>query len=322
MNARVAQILTCLYPAAWRLRYGEEFQVFLEANPFTLRAVLNVIGWALYQRVSSFGEHKMNKLQHSLVLIVYAYLAAVAGSVNLFWTVDDTPLVDAMHAHAALSSSWALIAACSLLALAALIAAGLPIYLAMIRFTYTARRRDIFILLAFPLCAGAVLLIWIVAALAWTGGHWAPLPWAVTGDWTAPSGWPPLNVRWVLGSITLVLLTAGLVGSGISFKQAIRRCEFPEQRFDLFGQTWAIRPLYLARVPVLFVAGSIVVMALGVAGWGVLADKYAAIAFHARFGGLLNTSTFVSWIISVTLFAAAAAMALRSARWVTTPQAE
>jgi hypothetical protein len=50
VNAWLARRLTRLYPRAWRERYGEEFEAFLEAGPDNLRALANVV-W------SALGEH-------------------------------------------------------------------------------------------------------------------------------------------------------------------------------------------------------------------------------------------------------------------------
>jgi hypothetical protein len=311
MNARFAQWLTCLYPRAWRVRYGEEFKAFLEAEPLTPRAVLNVIGCALYGRLCSLGEFKMSKLQRSLVLVVYAYLAAIAAGVNLYMTVDDTPLVDTMSAHGALSAWWNLVAAGSLAALAAVLALGLPALWAMLRFAWTARRRDIVARLAFPPCAVALILIWIIAVAMRTG--WAPLFWDVMGGGVA---------RWALSSVTLILVVLGLLGSAISLKQAIQRSALSEQQLTLFGRVLSIRPLQLAKIPTLILAGSIVMMAAGVAGWGLLADQYAPSAFHARDGGFFGTPNIVSWMGSLLLFIVSAVTVLRGARWAMKSHAE
>ena len=305
MNRRMAGWLIRLYPPAWRARYGEEFLVFLEARPVTSGNLLNVVGCALYERVRSFGVYKMSKLQNSLVLMAYAYLAAIAAGVNLYWTVDDTPLVDAMRAHAALFAWWNLVAAGSLVALAAVVALGLPALWAMLRFARTARRRDIVARLAFPPCAAALILIWIIVVAMKTG--WAPLFWDVMGQPAA---------RWELSSVTLILFVFGLFGSAFSLKQAIQRSALAEQQLTLFGRVVSIRPLQLAKIPALALAGSIVMMAVGVTGWGLLADQYAPAAFHARDGGFFGSPNIVSWMGSLALFVASAVTALRGARWI------
>jgi hypothetical protein len=103
MNARLVCQLVSLYPQEWRTRYGEEFQSFLETHPSNLRAVLNVIGGAMHERVLSSGRFKMDRRQNSLALMLYAYLGAIVAGINFYWTVDDTPLAAAMHNYSALS---------------------------------------------------------------------------------------------------------------------------------------------------------------------------------------------------------------------------
>lgn len=51
MNPRLARLLTCLYPRAWRERYGKEFQAFLEAERAGLRGSLNVVRSAVCERM-------------------------------------------------------------------------------------------------------------------------------------------------------------------------------------------------------------------------------------------------------------------------------
>ena len=47
--------------------------------------------------------------------------------------------------------------------------------------------------MAFPFAAPVAKAAWLAVAAAWTGGHWVPLPWDVTGDWSPPAEWPPLT---------------------------------------------------------------------------------------------------------------------------------
>src|SRR5260370_29505582 len=88
-------------------------------------------------------------------------------------TVDDTTLAEAMRGHGALSACWNAVAAGSLVALAAVVALGLPVLWTILRFAWTARRSDIVVRLGFPPCAVALILIWIFAVVMWTG--WSPL---------------------------------------------------------------------------------------------------------------------------------------------------
>src|ERR1700730_6478856 len=99
MNVRLARQLIGLYPPTWRTRYRSEFESFLETHPSNFQTIINVIGWAVYERVLSLGGFKMDRRQNSLTLMLYGYLAALAAGVNFYWTVDDTPLAAVMHNH-------------------------------------------------------------------------------------------------------------------------------------------------------------------------------------------------------------------------------
>lgn len=40
----------------------------------------------MYERILSPGRFKMDRRQNSLLLMLYAYLAAIAAGVNFYWT--------------------------------------------------------------------------------------------------------------------------------------------------------------------------------------------------------------------------------------------
>jgi hypothetical protein len=218
MNARLVRQLIVLYPPTWRTRYGDEFRGFLETHPLNLPNLLNVIGWAMYERLLSLGAFKMDLRQNSLVLMLYGFLAVIAAGVNFYWTVDDTPLAAVMHNHLALLTSWNLVRAGSVLVLGAVAMIGVPVFLTIVRAALAARQWALVSRLAVPACAALVTLIWMITGAKLAGGHWVPTPWDVGGDWTAPADWPPLATRWALSSVTFVLMTLGLIFSAISVK--------------------------------------------------------------------------------------------------------
>jgi hypothetical protein len=51
MNSGLARLLTRFYPRAWRERYGEEFEAFLECGGGGLRTTANVLWSAMRERV-------------------------------------------------------------------------------------------------------------------------------------------------------------------------------------------------------------------------------------------------------------------------------
>jgi hypothetical protein len=310
MNARLVRQLIGLYPPPWRTRYRNEFQGFLEAYPSNFQTILNVIGWAIYERVLSLGGFKMDRRQISLVLMVYGYLAAIAAGVNFYWTVDDTPLAAAMHNHSVLFTSWNLVRAGSLLALGAVAIIGIPVFLTIVRAAFAARQWDVISRLAVPPGAALVTLVWMITGAKLAGGHWVPTPWDVNGDWTAPADWPPLPTRWALSSVTFVLMTVGLIVIAISVKQAIVRSDLSRHK-----------RLYFAAASTLLV-GSVAVMAIGMLTWGWFVQQYAASDFHARNGGLFSSTNFTSWALSCVLFLAATVAAVQGMRSAIALEAE
>ena len=246
----------------------------------------------------------MHSMQRALPALFAAWLLAVAAGINLWASVDDNPLVNSMRSHASFMDSWMIIEAGSLLGLTAGASAGVPLLIAMFRQAHGAQRRQLLLrLLVIPAAAG-ILFIWMGLVLLLTGGHWAPMPWAITGDWKPSPDWPPLTTRWVFGTTTLVLLLAVGYVSAIGFYRMVRLTAFPNL------------PLRrsLSRVCIIVLAISLLIMAVGTGLWGLFANQYAAVIFHAKFGGLLNLSTFSSWLLSFILFVSAAGVAVRSAR--------
>jgi hypothetical protein len=309
MNGRLVRQLVGLYPPQRRTRFRQEFERFLEAYPSNPGTILNVIGWAIYERLNSLGIFKMDRRQQSLSLMLYAYLGAVAAGVNFYWTVDDTPLAAAIRNRPALFASWTLVIAGSLVALAAVAIVGVPVLLGMMRTAFSTRRWDIPYRLAGPPCTGLVLLAWMAAAAWFAGGHWVPTPWDVTGNWTAPPDWPPLPTRWALGSVTFMMMTAGLIVSANSVRQAIGRSDLSKHQRLCF------------TVPSMLLAGAVGLMAIGVLTWGWFVQQYAASDFHARNGGLFSSTNFASWAVSCIVFVVATAVAVQGARSALTPEA-
>jgi len=321
MNRHAARLLTSLYPRLWRDRYGAEFEAFLLVGPYGLRAFTNVAFSAFCEHLFPFRGFKMNRLPRSLGAILCAYLVVIAAGINFYLTIDDSSLAAAMRANPGLSTAWNVVAFGSVAALLGAIAMLVPLAIGAFRFALREKRRDVlFRLLAPPLAAG-LLAAWVIGAFVFLGKHWAPLPWAVLGDFAAPADWPSLPVRWLFAGLTSALAAALLAVSSIGMYQAIQRTRFLPLRFTLFHRPFTIHPLRFARIPGMILTAAMAVMTLGVLAWGLAANLNATSAFRA-YSGPMHTTAIASWMGSICVFAAASAIALRSVPSLVKPAGE
>ena len=317
MNRHCARALVQLYPAAWKQRYGEEFRSFLETDTGGILTTINVVWAALREHALPDGGLAMNKSRRSLGLSVGSFLVMVAAGMNLYGTVDDSPLVGVMRSHNGMSFSWAIIEIGSILALIGASAIGLPLVFGMARSAWQHRRHDILRRLLFPVCAAGVLVLWGVVGLLYSHGKWVPSPWAVTGDWVAPAAWPSLTARWFFGSVTVLLAAIFLIGSLISLQQALHRADDEDSPVLGWGRSVMERG-GVTRIAAGVVAFSAVAMSLAVLGWGLIAQAAAPTIFNSHFG-VLNSTAIVSWVLSLSLFTISSAIAVRGYRNLTGP---
>jgi len=163
MTRRSARFLTRLYPPAWRARYGEEFQLFLESRRVPLVEALNIVASAFSERAAGL-----------LPILLYALVAAFAAGGALRLTASGVPLAQAIDAHPAFWLGWAIVEAISL----ALVAAG-AVAVAPAVFTILRNpSREVLWKLAKPVGSGLLLVFW---SSIYGGAIWKS--WAA--DWIA-----------------------------------------------------------------------------------------------------------------------------------------
>src|SRR5205085_836804 len=97
-----------------------------------IREIMDVMCCAFREQIILLGEFRMSNLQRSIVWMAYSCLAAILGGINLWWTVDDTPLVQAMLQHKLLSVSWSAVEAGSLIMFIAALVGGLSALFAIL----------------------------------------------------------------------------------------------------------------------------------------------------------------------------------------------
>jgi hypothetical protein len=310
MNSRAARLLMGLYPRGWRQRYGREFEALLAESRGDFRTLANVAWSALLEHILSLRGMNMNRLPRSLATISCAYLAVIAAGLNLYATTDDSSLASAMQTHSGLSAAWTVIELGSIAALGGAIAMLLPLLAAALRFALKEKRGDILLRLLAAPAAVAIFVAWMAGAFFALGEHWAPAPWAIAGDWTAAANWPPVQVRWMVGSITAGLALLLLITASMCVYQAIARTRFEGVQFTVLRGQVTVDSLQWARIPGMVTAVAMLVMTVGVLAWGVIANLDATVAFHGYFGPL-HTTAFVSWVGSLCVFALSSVIALR-----------
>jgi hypothetical protein len=94
MTTRTARLLVRLYPLPWRRRYGEEFEEFLFGEKPGFRGTLDVVYWAVRERINHLGEFTMTNLSaRSRGWYMHAWLPFRLGSIcgRLWMTPNSFP---------------------------------------------------------------------------------------------------------------------------------------------------------------------------------------------------------------------------------------
>jgi hypothetical protein len=308
MTSRTAARLVRLYPRCWRTRYGEEFAALLEQHPFSFKTFANVLWSAGEAHMRPAISHERN--QGIVVGSVWsAWMIAVIAGLILYGMVDDSPLLAAMDQSSIFAASWKVIQTGCVLAVSAILIAGLPLAWSIGLYAVRERRRGVYLRLASPFISAFALVAWMATVLICTGGHWAASPWAVA--FSRPD-WPSDSVRWITGSISALVLVLGCIASAASVSQVLRDSRFPDLRIAFSGVNVQVNPLSFATALAPWAAAGIFVMLAGAVVWGCIASHLSAIAFRSL-SGPLGLSGWVSWILSTIILGFAAAISAQAA---------
>jgi|CZKL01.1.fsa_nt_gi hypothetical protein len=307
MNPKLAQTLIRLYPAQWRSRYGEEFAALLKDKNFTAEDSFDVILSAITERIRLLGESMPSNRETAINLAAVSYLAAAAGGINLVATIDDSPVVAAMHQLLVPDIAWTILSITGILAGICALASGASLYG---RWLVSAlhRKRQEALRLLFPPAAGLVLLFfWGALSLVMTHGKWIASPWAILPQGGAPALWPGLHFRWLFGAISTILSLEILFSLAVGFTKlsSLDVGETPYTNRTMRAKT--------TRWLLLITATSMVVAACSVFTWGAELSLRTPELLHDQFG-VLGTTITVSWALSLSLFVIAALGSVKSAR--------
>ena len=100
MNPRLAHLLTCLYPRAWRNRYGAEFEKFLHAGSADLRTLADVVWSAVCEHVVPTQRGVIEQPRLSFAAITKqpsAFLPLAMSLAALVMVLGDVAIYGVVH---------------------------------------------------------------------------------------------------------------------------------------------------------------------------------------------------------------------------------
>src|SRR5258705_5198684 len=265
---RMARLVR-LFPAAWRARYGTEYVALLQAQPPSLWIVLEVVYGALDAQLRSLaqrGRARVNRVRASEIAVFCAYIGFVFAGIGFQKMTEYDDFMVAARTHADIGVAYTAVVVGSAVALLAVLAGGVPLALAAVRYALATNRRDIPLLFGVPVLAFGVLLGYSVLAKQLRQEH---------------SGGPTATDRILFGGLATVLFV-GAVASAWAVSAAIARAEISGQLLR-----FALAPAALATL-------AMAVMLFGAVGWGIGLRAHAPQLWGGDVG-VLATSPALSW---------------------------
>jgi hypothetical protein len=194
-----------LYPRAWRERYAAEVAALLPQHDVTPRTVLDLLRGAadahLHGDLLEGGNSMPRRVRASEIAIFCAVALFGLAWLPVLRVADPAPAWRAaVGAHPALGAAYLAVRLAGLAAALAVLAGGAPILLASLAGALRARRRDLLLLWATPLCAAAALAGYALPASA---------AWAATRTPGPDAPLTPLALVLQLGFVLLCLLAGG-----------------------------------------------------------------------------------------------------------------
>jgi hypothetical protein len=273
-----------LYPSGFRARHGDELLAWVAERGLGPLVALDLARGALdaHLHPDLAGERRIRMCQpqrlRGLVLgVLCGYAAFVLAGVGYQKLTEYDDFVAAARHHAAVGAAFDTVVGASLVALAAMLAAGLPIGLTALRQALAGRRE-----LLRPLGVVAAAVVWFAGTLV--------LAWRARG---LPAGQTD-SVVGVGGMIaSFVLATAAGVAGAVA---AVRRTQLPT------------RLLRFAAGAAVVATVAMVAMLAATLTWGLALRTTDPALFHSA-QGIRASSTAGSWATIVVLMTAATAVA-------------
>lgn len=285
---RNPQWLLSLYPASWRARYGEEFAALLENCPLTFTTFADVVLGALDAHIAPQDTTgrilaMINQPRRTAIAVFSAYILYVLAGIGFQKMSEYDDFFDAARTYSLIGTGYTILSAGAIISLLAVLAGGLPLAFAALRFAWANRRWDIPLLLSVPVFAFAVLVGYIELLLHVIG------PAMHAKNLASPLGLP------ILISLVAVLVLLA-IASTVAVSLAVARSEIDQ------------RLLRYTYIPALVATLAMALTLVGLVMWGMGVRAYAPDLWNGK-DGLAATNTAISWTYDAVAMALATLIA-------------
>lgn len=224
----------------------------------------------------------MHRIRSSEITVFCAYIAFILAGMGFQKLTEYDDFMAAARAHSTIGLAYNVIVGGAALALLAVLAGGLPLALAAMRYALATGRKDIPLLFGVPVLAFLLLIGYIIA-----GTH------QVFGASSTPQS--AANTR-LLGGL-LIILFGGAIASAAAVSLAIARSEISPALYRF------------SRVPAAIAAVAMAAMLVATVIWGVSLRASVPQLFNSN-EGIKASSTAASWAVIVVMMALATIVAL------------
>jgi hypothetical protein len=291
VNVKPVGWLLRLYPPSWRKRYGEEFVALLEQCQPSPMLLFDVALGALDARIAPQDMtgrilKMIDRPRRTAITVFCAYIAFVVAGMGFQKMTEEPNKAGFARAYPAIGISFTVVEVGAAVALLAVVAGGLPIAYAALRYALAARRRDIVLLFAVPPLA---LALWL-GYTALLMNRWIPSQPHMSVN-------EPLGLGLLLSWVGLFILAA--IASAAAVSLAVARSAIDERvvRF-------ALGPAAVATL-------AMAAMLVAVVVWGLSLRAAAPQAFSVDGPPIVSYKIF-SWLRVVIVMAAATIVAAAS----------
>jgi hypothetical protein len=284
---RAARYALHLFPAEWRARYGDEFAALLAQTGLSPGIAYDILLAAVDARLNFKSRPKgwpvmVQRLRRSELVVFVSWVVFAVAGLAFAKLNEDNPFTAMRASQLPVALSFDLVIVGAVIALGALLLAGVPIATAIAIDAVRRRRPAQIVLLVLP---AIVLGGWIAITLILL---WLAQP--NLGDLARLV----FFLAWT-GSFVLAAL-AGAVALGVAALNA---------QIDGTLYRRAVLPSYVTVM-------SMVLVTVAVVGWGLATLASDSSAFWG-YQGFLATSTALSWLAIAVVMVGSSGVAIRAA---------